>query len=178
MQSAQLMDGLLSCEQVSPRIHNLGLFSDLQQQQLNCLYMYRLCFIGSNTELGRNLQSLKVHRSHAHYIIPYSGNFSGRKLSRISRFIWLSVKVFSAKFGDVASLAAPVSNSRKFSLWKSYFPPICESFLPRTFPPISWACTCTCLHPERNDNTQTSIYRSVLNTIQYVHMVVCHSQGM
>ena len=152
------MDGLLSCEQVSPRIHNLDLFSDLQQQQLNCLYMYRLCFIGSNTGLGRNLQSLKVHKSHAHYIIPYSGNFSGRKLSRISRIFWLSAKVFSAKFGDVASLAAPVCNSWQFSPWKSYFPPICESFLPQRFPLYSsWACTCKCSHPERNDNTQTSI---------------------
>ena len=164
MQSAQLMDGLLSCEQVSPRIHNLGLFSDLQQQQLNCLYMYRLCFIGSNTGLGRNLQSLKVHKSHAHYIIPYSGNFSGRKLSRISRFIWLSAKVFSAKFGDVASLAAPVSNSRKFSPWKSYFPPICERFLPRKFPAIQELSMHLHMLASIKKEQYTNKYRSIFNT--------------
>ena len=34
--------------------------------------------------------------------------------------LWLFVKVFFAKFGGVASIVAQVSNSQKFSPWKSY----------------------------------------------------------
>ena len=48
-------------------------------------------------------------------------------------------KVFSIKFGAVASFgSAKVSNPQKFSLQKSYFSPIHESFLPRKFPAIRY----------------------------------------
>jgi len=44
--------------------------------------------------------------------------------------LWLFVKVFSVKFEGVASFgAAKASNPQKFSLQKSYFSPIHESFL-------------------------------------------------
>ena len=50
----------------------------------------------------------------------------------------LFVKVFSAKFGGVASFGmAKASNLRKFSLWKSYFSPIRESLLPLKLGPCS-----------------------------------------
>ena len=59
-----------------------------------------------------------------------------KKLLRGETFVnfvvlWLFLKVFSAKFGGVASFgAAQVSNPRKFFPRKSYFLPIRESFLP------------------------------------------------
>ena len=137
MQSAQLMDGLLSCEQVSPRIHNLGLFSDLQQQQLNCLYMYRLCFIGSNTGLGRNLQSLKVHKSHAHYIIPYSGNFSGRKLSRISSFFLAICKSFLCKIWGCGILGSTSEHFAKVFSVKILFSTNLWKFSPTNVSPYT-----------------------------------------
>ena len=65
--------------------------------------------------------------------ILYSG-----KLSRISRFCGYLRKFSPAKFGGVASLAAPASNLQKFSQQKSYFPPIRKSFLPRKIPTIQY----------------------------------------
>ena len=51
--------------------------------------------------------------------------------------LWLFAKVFSTKFGGVASFdVAQASNLRKFSQQKSYFTRIRESFLPRKFPAI------------------------------------------
>ena len=45
------------------------------------------------------------------------------------KVLWLFVKVFLQNLGTWRALvAAPVSNLQKFSLRKSYFPPICESF--------------------------------------------------
>ena len=45
--------------------------------------------------------------------------------------LWLFTKLFSAKFGGVASVgAAKESNQQKFSPRKSYFSPIHKSFLP------------------------------------------------
>ena len=45
--------------------------------------------------------------------------------------LWLFAKLFSAKFGGMASVgAAKGSNPQKFSPRKSYFSPIHESFLP------------------------------------------------
>ena len=52
------------------------------------------------------------------------------------KVLWLFVKVFSAKFGDVASVGITSEQSAKFSPRKSYFPPIRESFLLRKFPAI------------------------------------------
>ena len=54
---------LLSVKSVLPRINNLGLFSDLQQQQLNCLSMYKLCFIDSNSRLKQTSQNLRMYKS-------------------------------------------------------------------------------------------------------------------
>ena len=67
------------------------------------------------------------------------GNFPGRKLSQISQFCgWLLIlQVFSMKFGGMASFGvAKASNMCKSSLRKSYFSPICGSFLPQKFPTI------------------------------------------
>ena len=53
--------------------------------------------------------------------------------------LWLFAKVFSAKFGGMAFFGAgQASNLRKFSLGKTYFSPIRESFLPRKFPTIRY----------------------------------------
>ena len=52
----------------------------------------------------------------------------------------LFAKVFSAKFGAVVSFGTvKASNPRKFSLRKSYFSPIRESFLPRKFTAIRYS---------------------------------------
>ena len=69
----------------------------------------------------------------------FQGNFRGRKTFVNFAVLWLSAKVFSAKFGGVASFgAAQASNLRNFSPRKSYFSPIRESFLPRKFPTIQY----------------------------------------
>ena len=66
--------------------------------------------------------------------IPY-----GRKLLREKTFanfavLWPFMKVFSVKFGNMASFgAAQASNLRKFSPQKLYFLPICESFLCKNY---------------------------------------------
>ena len=68
----------------------------------------------------------------------------GRKLSREKTFanfavLWPFMKVFSVKFGNMASFgAAQASNLRKFSPQKLYFLPICESFLPQKFSAIRY----------------------------------------
>ena len=48
-------------------------------------------------------------------MIPYSGKLSREKTFANFEILWLFVKVFSAKFGCMASLAAQASNLRKFS---------------------------------------------------------------
>ena len=51
------------------------------------------------------------------------------------KFCAIRAKVSPQNLGGVASFcAAKASNPRKFSPRKSYFSPICESFLPRKFP--------------------------------------------
>ena len=57
---------------------------------------------------------------------PIAANFWGRKLSR---FCGYSRKCSSQNLGVWCLLAVPMSNLQKFSLQKSYFPSICESFL-------------------------------------------------
>ena len=58
------------------------------------------------------------------------GNFRGRR-PRILQFFWLFTKVFSVKFGGVASFgAAQATNPQTFSPQKSFFSPIHKSFLP------------------------------------------------
>ena len=62
-------------------------------------------------------------------LIPYSGKLSREKTFMNFMVLWLFAKVFSTKFGGMASFgAAKVSNPQKFSLRKSYFSPIHESF--------------------------------------------------
>ena len=69
--------------------------------------------------------------------IPYSGKLSREKTFMNFTVLWLFAKVFSTKFGGMASFgAAKVSSPQKFSLQKSYFSPIHESFLPQKFPGI------------------------------------------
>ena len=72
------------------------------------------------------------------YVILYHivGNFQGRKHLRISRFYGYLRKFSLWNFGAWHLLLAPASNLQNFSPWKSFFPPICESFLPRKFPAI------------------------------------------
>ena len=66
-----------------------------------------------------------------HQCMPYSGKLSREKTFANFVVLWPFVKVFSAKFGGVASFgAAKVSNLRKFSPRKLYFSPILKSFLP------------------------------------------------
>ena len=69
-------------------------------------------------------------------VYSVAGNLRERKLANFV-ILWLFAKAFSAKFGSVAYFGgAKASNPRKFSLRKSYFSPIRESFLPRKFPAI------------------------------------------
>ena len=68
-------------------------------------------------------------------LIPYSGKLLREKTFANFAVLWLSAKVFSAKLGDVVFFGtAKASNLRRFSTQKSYFAPICGSFLPRKFP--------------------------------------------
>ena len=61
--------------------------------------------------------------------IPYSGKLSREKTFVNFAVLWLFAKVFSAKFGGMASIGTvKASNLRKFSLRKSYFSPIHKSF--------------------------------------------------
>ena len=66
-----------------------------------------------------------------------AGNFRGRKLSRKFRGFVAMHESFLRKIWGVAFFGAEqASNPQKFSLWKSYFSPIRESFLPQKFPTI------------------------------------------
>ena len=62
--------------------------------------------------------------------IPYSGKLSREKTFVNFAVLWLFAKVFSVKFGGVASFGTvKASNLRKFSLRKSYFHQfVCKSF--------------------------------------------------
>ena len=72
--------------------------------------------------------------------IPYSGKLSREKTFANFTVLWLIAKVFSAKFGSVASFGtAKANNQRKFSPQKSYFSPVHESFLPQKFPAVQYA---------------------------------------
>ena len=63
---------------------------------------------------------------------------SGKLSSEKFREFVAICESFSVKFGDLALFGSPASNTRKFSLRKSYFPPVCESFLPRKFLTIQY----------------------------------------
>ena len=65
--------------------------------------------------------------------VPYSGKLSREKTFVNFAVLWLFAQVFSAKFGSMAQQKQTIC---EFSLRKSYFSPICESFLPQKFPAI------------------------------------------
>ena len=70
---------------------------------------------------------------------PYrsSGKLSMEKTFANFVLLWLFMKVFSTKFGDVASFGtAKAGNLRKFSPRKLYYSPIRKSVLPQKFPAI------------------------------------------
>ena len=50
--------------------------------------------------------------------------------------LWLFVEVFSAKFGDNASVARQKEAIHDSFLHENHFLPIRESFLPRKFPAL------------------------------------------
>ena len=80
-------------------------------------------------------------KGQTHYeLILYSGKLSREKTFANFAVLWLFVKVFSVKFGGVASFGTvKANNPQKFSPRKSDFSPIHKNFLPRKFPAI-W-CT-------------------------------------
>ena len=85
--------------------------------------------------------SFPVELLHHHYENCYHV-LNSRKLSREKTFaifelLWLLVKVFSTKFGHVASFGGTIM---KVFPQKLYFPPICEVFLPWKFPAIQYWC--------------------------------------
>ena len=51
------------------------------------------------------------------------------RLAKNFEILWLFEKVFFAKFGDIVSVGGPSEQSTKGFLQKSYFLPICESFV-------------------------------------------------
>ena len=68
-----------------------------------------------------------------------AGNFRRRKSFANFAVLWLFAKVFYTKLGDMLSFGtARVSNPWKFSPRKSYFSPICESFVPWKFLAMQW----------------------------------------
>ena len=68
--------------------------------------------------------------------VLYSEKLSREKTFINSVVLWLFTKVFSAKFGGMASFGmAKASNLRKFS---SYFSLICKSFFPQKLPAIQY----------------------------------------
>ena len=71
--------------------------------------------------------------------VLYSGKISREKTSANFAVSWLFAKVFSVKFGGVASFGATkASNPQTFLCKNHIFSPICESFLPRKFPAIRY----------------------------------------
>ena len=81
--------------------------------------------------------------------LPYSGKLSREKTSANFIVLWFA-KVFFIKFGGMAK----VSNPRKFSPWKSYFSPICESFFLSKVFAIQY--TLTAIHHSLNSNYRRS----------------------
>ena len=69
--------------------------------------------------------------------VPYSEKLSREiKLSRISKCYGYLWNFSPQNLGAWHYLAAPVSNSRKFSPWKSYFLPIHKIFFSWKFPTV------------------------------------------
>ena len=69
--------------------------------------------------------------------VPYNGKLLREKTFANFAVLWLFIKFSPWNLGGVGSFStAQASNLWKFSPQKSYFLPICESFLPRKFPAI------------------------------------------
>ena len=86
---------------------------------------------------GRETCILYITINSATILVPYSGKLLREKTFANFTVLWLFVKVFSVKFGGMASVGtAKGSNLPKFSPRKSYFSPICDSFRPQKFPAI------------------------------------------
>ena len=68
-------------------------------------------------------------------MIPYSRKLSREKTFADFAVLWLFAKVFSVKFGGVASFgAAKASNPQKFSPQKLYFHQSVKVFSLKSFP--------------------------------------------
>ena len=78
--------------------------------------------------------SLPTNFDHLECVVPYSGKLSREKTFMDFAFLWLFAKVFSVKFGGVASFGtAQASDQRRFSLRKLYFSPIHKVFSLESF---------------------------------------------
>ena len=67
--------------------------------------------------------------------VPYSGKLSRKKTFMIFTVLWLFAKVFSAKFGGVASFGtAKVNNPQKFSWQNRIFHQFTKVFSLKSFP--------------------------------------------
>ena len=112
---------------------NFGRYNHITEVNVHvwsCLYM--LCVQLLNIEaLVKIFSNLKLVTGK----LPYSGKLLREKTFANFAVLWQYTKIFSAKFGTWHSLAK-ANNPQKFSPRKSYFSPICESFLPRKFPAI------------------------------------------
>ena len=70
-----------------------------------------------------------------HYTVQRE-TFEGENFSQFRGFVAIRESFLCEIWGRGIFLVAPVSTPRKFSLRKSYLPPIRESFLPPKFPAI------------------------------------------
>ena len=110
-------------------------------------------------ELGSHNSSKKVFSK---YLLPYSGKLLREQTFTNFMVLWLFAKLFFAKFGDVTFFGAEkTSNPQKFSPQKSYFSPICNSFLPRKFPVYTVFSTMS----ERNP-----LYGTIIHLSQRQHL--------
>ena len=75
--------------------------------------------------MWESLQDKSYKLPHLIKTIPHSGKLSRKKTFAV---LWLSVKVFSMKFGGMVLFGGTREQSTKFSLQKSYFISIPEFF--------------------------------------------------
>ena len=64
--------------------------------------------------------------------------FEGENFREFRGFVAIHESFLREIWGMVSFGAAKASNPWKFSLWKTYFSPIHESFLPQKFPAIRY----------------------------------------
>ena len=96
-----------------------------------------------------------IHTWYHDTVIPYGRKLSKEKTSTNFTVLWLFAKVFSPKFGGMASFGtAKASNQQKFSSRKLYFSSIRESFLSWKFPSIWYLRMTTALIHVRSHVTK------------------------